>query len=114
MNNRKTAVNFDSIGNFKSFTVFPKSEQKKEFSTMFEILNDAEKYHEAGEKETSKSILNILRHHIDKFGTEDEGKNKRLYQDQEHRDILSAELRGKKVSFKTILTPFFIRKYKGV
>src|SRR5690606_1355454 len=72
MNNRKTAVNFDNIGNFKSFTVFPKSEQKKEFSTMFEILKDAEKYDEAGEKEVCKSMLETLKNYIDSYDSEDE------------------------------------------
>src|SRR5690554_3296925 len=78
MNNRKTAVNFDNIGNFKSFTVFPKSEQKKEFSTMFEILKDAEKYDEAGEKEVCKSMLETLKNYIDKYGSEDESVNDKI------------------------------------
>src|SRR5690606_4047944 len=64
MNNRKTPVNF------QSFTVSPRTEHSKDFSTMFEILNDAEKYHEAGEHETCKSVFNILKHHIDKYGAE--------------------------------------------
>src|SRR5690606_36049042 len=72
MNNRKTAVNFDNIGNFRSFTVFPKSEQKKEFSTMFEILKDAEKYDEAGEKEVCKSMLETLKNYIDSYDSEQE------------------------------------------
>lgn len=72
MNNRKTAVNFDSIGNFQSFTVLPRTEQKKEFSTMFEILRDAEKYDQAGEEEVCKSMLETLKKYIDKYDSEQE------------------------------------------
>ena len=64
MNNRKTPVNFHS------FTVFPKKEHSKEFQTMFEILNDAEKYHEAGEKEVCKSMLETLKNYINTYDSE--------------------------------------------
>lgn len=71
MNNRKTAVNFDS------FTV-PKKEQKKEFSTMFEILRDAEKYDEAGEKEVCKLMLETLKNYIDMYGPGAKSVNEKI------------------------------------
>lgn len=78
MNNRKTAVNFDSIGNFHSFTVLPRTEQKKEFSTMFEILRDAEKYDQAGEEEVCKSILETLKKYIDMYGPGAKSVNEKI------------------------------------
>lgn len=68
MENRKTPVNFHS------FTVSPRTEHSKEFQTMFEILNDAEKYHEAGEKEVCKSMLETLKNYIDNYDSEYESR----------------------------------------
>jgi len=42
----------------------PPPPPKKKFKTMYELLKDAEKYDNAGEEETSKKILENLKHYI--------------------------------------------------
>jgi hypothetical protein len=45
----------------------PPMPQKKEFETMHELLNDAEKYDNASEKEASEAVLTILCEYIERF-----------------------------------------------